>query len=90
MTTHLFKITTTRDDVQVGWAGDEVGEALQSLSRALIDEPVMLWQYAVRRGEAGLEVAPHRQIALFRNGVLRIEPAPAEHPIVAIPPRNRG
>ena len=86
MTTHLFMITTTRDDVQVGWNGDDRDSALQSLVDALVaSETTLLWQYAVSRGQNGVEVAPIRKVAVFKGAIIRAESVSTDQPVVALP-----
>lgn len=85
MPTHLFKITNSRDDVQVGWSGDDRDSALDSLVEALAqNETNILWQYAVTRGASGPEVAPLRKIAFFRAGIVRVEPVATDQSIVEL------
>jgi len=86
MTTHLFMTTTTRDDVQVGWSGDDRDSALESLEGALVaSETTLLWHYAVERGESGLQVPSVRKVALFRGAIIRAEAVSTDPPIVAPP-----
>jgi hypothetical protein len=86
MATHLFEITMARDEIQVGWNGEDRDAALESLARNLAaGEPEFLWQYAVTRGASGPEVAPIRRVAFFPRHVVRVAPVRAEHPIVDLP-----
>lgn len=86
MATHLFEITTTRDEVQVGFAGADPERAFEALLQAIAAaDPVLLWHYAVARGAGGPEVRPVRRIAVFRRGLVRVSPVAATHPVVDLP-----
>ena len=76
----LFKVVSPRDDVVVGIEAAQLGAgatpAVQRLAAMLADKgQLTLWQYASQHGEGGALVqAPLRQIVVFKNDLLRIEP----------------
>lgn len=76
----LFKVVSPRDDVVVGIEAAQLGAgatpAVQRLAAMLADKgQLTLWQYASQHGEGGgLVQAPLRQIVVFKNDLLRIEP----------------
>ena len=78
----LFKMVSPRDDVVVGIEAAQLGAgagatpAVQRLAAMLADKgQLTLWQYASQHGEGGALVqAPLRQIVVFKNDLLRIEP----------------
>jgi hypothetical protein len=76
----LFKVVSPRDDVVVGIESAQLGTGttppVQRLAAMLADKgQLTLWQYASQHGEGGALVqAPLRQIVVFKNDLLRIEP----------------
>ncbi|MDQ0014948.1 hypothetical protein J2W23_003347 [Variovorax boronicumulans] len=76
----LFKVVSPRDEVVVGIEAAQLGAGtappVQRLAAMLADKgQLTLWQYASQHGEGGALVqAPLRQIVVFRNELLRIEP----------------
>lgn len=76
----LFKVVSPRDDVVVGIESAQLGAGapppVQRLAAMLAEKgQLTLWQYASQHGEGGALVqAPLRQIVVFRNELLRIEP----------------
>ncbi|MBJ2159626.1 hypothetical protein JC881_27885 [Variovorax sp. IB41] len=76
----LFKVVSPRDDVVVGIEAAQLGAGaappVQRLAAMLADKgQLTLWQYASQHGEGGALVqAPLRQIVVFKNDLLRIEP----------------
>jgi len=76
----LFKVVSPRDDVVVGIEAAQLGAGatppVQRLAAMLAEKgQLTLWQYASQHGEGGALVqAPLRQIVVFRNELLRIEP----------------
>lgn len=86
----LFKVVSPRDEILVGLTEPELA-ALQGASPAealartiAADGQMTLWQYSVRRGEAGqLVMAPLAKVSLMAAGIVRIEPYQPAHPVVA-------
>jgi hypothetical protein len=78
----LFKVVSPRDDVVVGIEAAQLGAGatppVQRLAAMLAEKgQLTLWQYASQHGEGGALVqAPLRQIVVFKNDLLRIEPYP--------------
>ena len=76
----LFKVVSPRDEVVVGIESAQLGAGatppVQRLAAMLAEKgQLTLWQYASQHGEGGALVqAPLRQIVVFRNELLRIEP----------------
>jgi hypothetical protein len=76
----LFKVVSPRDDVVVGIEAAQLGAGatppVQRLAAMLAEKgQLTLWQYASQHGEGGALVqAPLRQVVVFRNELLRIEP----------------
>ena len=76
----LFKVVSPRDDIVVGIEAAQLGAgttpAVQRLAAMLADKgQLTLWQYASQHGEGGALVqAPLRQVVVFKNELLRIEP----------------
>jgi hypothetical protein len=76
----LFKVVSPRDDIVVGIESAQLGTgaapAVQRLAALLAEKgQLTLWQYASQKDASGALVqAPLRQIVVFRNELLRIEP----------------
>jgi hypothetical protein len=76
----LFKVVSPRDDVVVGIEAVQLGAgatpAVQRLAAMLAEKgQLTLWQYASQKDASGALVqAPLRQIVVFKNELLRIEP----------------
>jgi hypothetical protein len=76
----LFKVVSPRDDVVVGIEAAQLGAgatpAVQRLAAMLAEKgQLTLWQYASQKDASGALVqAPLRQIVVFKNELLRIEP----------------
>jgi hypothetical protein len=76
----LFKVVSPRDDVVVGIEAAQLGTgatpAVQRLAAMLAEKgQLTLWQYASQKDASGALVqAPLRQIVVFKNELLRIEP----------------
>jgi hypothetical protein len=76
----LFKVVSPRDDVVVGIEAVQLGTgatpAVQRLAAMLAEKgQLTLWQYASQKDASGALVqAPLRQIVVFKNELLRIEP----------------
>lgn len=83
----LFKVVSPRDEVVVGIEAAQLGAGtappVQRLAAMLAEKgQLTLWQYASQHGEGGALVqAPLRQIVVFRNELLRIEPYSTPLPI---------
>lgn len=83
----LFKVVSARDEVIVGadaaMLGAGSGPAVERLAAQLAAKgQLTLWQYASHKDAAGALVqAPLRQIVVFRNDALRIEPYATPLPI---------
>lgn len=76
----LFKVVSPRDDIVVGIEAAQLGAGaalpVQRLAAMLAEKgQLTLWQYASLKDASGALVqAPLRQIVIFRNELLRIEP----------------
>ena len=76
----LFKVVSPRDDIVVGIEAAQLGTGtappVQRLAAMLAEKgQLTLWQYASHKDASGALVqAPLRQIVVFRNELLRIEP----------------
>ena len=87
MTTQLFKIITSKDEIVIGMKPEDMeamgGSDAPAIGRKLVVEGSLgLWQYAVRRGGDGsLEQAPLRLISVLAHDSLRIEPYASPLPI---------
>ena len=85
----LFKIISPRDDIVVGIDTAQLGGGdapeLQRLASLLADKgQLTLWQYASQKDAGGALVqAPLRQVAVFKNELLRIEPYASPLPVKA-------
>ncbi|RYF80098.1 MAG: hypothetical protein EOO29_15045 [Comamonadaceae bacterium] len=85
----LFKIISSRDDIVVGIDTAQLGGGdapeVQRLAALLADKgQLTLWQYASQKDADGALVqAPLRQVAVFRNDALRIEPYITPLPVKA-------
>ncbi|BEP39624.1 hypothetical protein GmRootV15_02130 [Variovorax sp. V15] len=83
----LFKVVSARDEVIVGadaaMLGAGAGPAVERLATQLAAKgQLTLWQYASSKDAGGALVqAPLRQIVVFRNDALRIEPYATPLPI---------
>jgi len=79
-TVRLFKVVSPRDDIVVGIESGQLGAGsapdVQRFAALLADKsPLTVWQYASQKDAGGALVqAPLRQVALFKNELLRIEP----------------
>lgn len=85
----LFKIVSPRDEIVVGveaaQLGSGAGPAVQRLAEMLAAQgQLTLWQYASQKDASGALVqAPLRQVAVFKNELLRIEPYTTPLPVKA-------
>jgi len=76
----LFKLVSPKDEIIVGveaaQLGTGAGPGVQRLAELLAAKgQLTLWQYASQKDAAGALVqAPLRQVAVFKNDLLRIEP----------------
>lgn len=76
----LFKVVSPRDDIVVGIEAAQLGAGtappVQRLAAMLAEKgQLTLWQYASHKDASGALVqAPLRQIVIFKNELLRIEP----------------
>ncbi|RTD92765.1 hypothetical protein EJO68_16125 [Variovorax atrisoli] len=83
----LFKVVSPRDEVIVGadaaLLGAGSGPAVERLATQLAAKgQLTLWQYASSKDAGGALVqAPLRQIVVFKNDALRIEPYATPLPI---------
>ncbi|RSZ38476.1 MULTISPECIES: hypothetical protein [unclassified Variovorax] len=83
----LFKVVSSRDEVIVGadaaLLGAGSGPAVERLAAQLTAKgQLTLWQYASSKDAGGALVqAPLRQIVVFKNDALRIEPYATPLPI---------
>lgn len=83
----LFKVVSARDEVIVGadaaMLGAGSGPAVERLATQLVAKgQLTLWQYASHKDAGGALVqAPLKQIVVFRNDALRIEPYATPLPI---------
>jgi hypothetical protein len=85
----LFKIVSPRDEIVVGVDAEQLGGStpdVQRLAAALADKgQLTLWQYASQKDANGALVqAPLRQVAVFKNELLRIEPYSTPLPVKAL------
>jgi hypothetical protein len=76
----LFKLVSPKDEIVVGvdsaQLGTGSGPGVQRLAELLAARgQLTLWQYASQKDAGGALVqAPLRQVAVFKNDLLRIEP----------------
>ena len=84
----LFKVVTVRDEITVGFTGDELAALGTAPALELVADRlaragyVVTWQYASGRGADGsLRQVPVRRIALYSGGVVRVEPLKTDQPI---------
>ena len=76
----LFKLVSPKDEIVVGVEAAQLGAGsgpgVQRLAELLAAKgQLTLWQYASQKGADGALVqAPLRQVAVFKNDLLRIEP----------------
>lgn len=76
----LFKVVSPRDDIVVGIEAAQLGAGaappVQRLAAMLAEKgQLTLWQYASQKDASGALVqAPLKQIVVFKNELLRIEP----------------
>lgn len=75
----LFKVITSRDEIVIGLAGDELRQMdgnAGGVARTLVARrSLTVWKYAVRKAANGdLEQAPLQKIGLISSESLRIEP----------------
>jgi hypothetical protein len=88
-TVRLFKVVSPRDDIVIGIEAGQLGAGstpeVQRFAALLADKsPLTVWQYASQKEAGGALVqAPLRQVALFKNELLRIEPYTTPLPIKA-------
>ncbi|MFV0674940.1 hypothetical protein [Variovorax sp. tm] len=86
----LFKVVSSRDEVIVGadaaLLGAGSGPAVERLATQLAAKgQLTLWQYASSKDAGGALVqAPLRQIVVFKNDALRIEPYATPLPILPL------
>jgi hypothetical protein len=86
-TVKLFKIVSPKDEVVVGidaaQLGSGAGPEVQRFAALLADKsPLTVWQYASHQEAGGTLVqAPLRQVAIFRNDLLRVEPYSSPLPV---------
>jgi len=86
----LFKVVSPRDEVIVGadaaLLGAGSGPAVERLATQLgAKGQLTLWQYASSKDAGGALVqAPLRQIVVFKNDALRIEPYATPLPILPL------
>ena len=87
----LFKLVSPRDEVIVGADAAQLGPgsnpAVERLAAQLAAKgQLTLWQYASQKDASGALVqAPLKQIVVFRNELLRIEPYAT--PLATQPPK---
>jgi hypothetical protein len=83
----LFKVVSPRDEVIVGVEASQLGAgsnpAVERLAAQLAAKgQLTLWQYASHKDAGGALVqAPLKQIVVFRNELLRIEPYSSPLPV---------
>ena len=83
----LFKVVSPRDEIVVGIEAAQLGAGatppVQRLAASLADKgQLTLWQYASHKDTDGTLVqAPLRQVVVFKNELLRIEPYATPLPI---------
>ncbi|MSO76600.1 MAG: hypothetical protein EXQ87_06775 [Alphaproteobacteria bacterium] len=77
----LLKVIGAKDETVIGATKEDAerhgaANALEAIARELEKvSHMVVWQYAVRRTASGAsEYAAFRRVALFKQGVLRIEP----------------
>jgi len=86
----LFKLVSPRDEIVVGVEAAQLGAgsgpAVQRLAELLAAKgQLTLWQYASQKDASGALVqAPLRQVAVFKNELLRIEPYTTPLPVKAL------
>ncbi|MGN8080276.1 hypothetical protein [Variovorax sp. 22077] len=86
----LFKVVSPRDEVIVGadaaLLGAGSGPAVERLATQLAAKgQLTLWQYASSKDAGGALVqAPLRQIVVFKNDALRVEPYATPLPILPL------
>ncbi|RYF66726.1 MAG: hypothetical protein EOO22_20565 [Comamonadaceae bacterium] len=92
-TVKLFKIVSPKDEVVVGinsaQLGSGSGPEVQRFAALLADKsPLTVWQYASHQEAGGTLVqAPLRQVAIFKNDLLRVEPYSSPLPVRPIAAR---
>lgn len=85
----LFKVVSARDEIVVGVEASQLGAGtgpeVGRLAAALADKgQLTVWQYASHKDASGALVqAPLRQVAIFKNDMVRIEPYSTPLPIQA-------
>ena len=85
----LFKVVSPRDDIVVGIQVVQLGGGsapeVQRFAALIQDKsPLTVWQYASQKESGGALVqAPIRQVALFKNELVRIEPYSTPLPVKA-------
>ena len=82
----LFKVVSPRDEIVVGIEAVQLGGGGPDVQRfaTLVQDksPLTVWQYASQKDMAGALVqAPIRQVALFKNELVRIEPYSTPLPV---------
>ncbi|MDR6535805.1 hypothetical protein [Variovorax soli] len=83
----LFKVVSPRDDIVVGIEAVQLGsgstpEVQRFAALVQAKSPLTVWQYASQKDAGGALVqAPIRQVALFGNELLRVEPYSTPLPI---------
>jgi hypothetical protein len=92
MTVTLFKIITSKDEVEIGLTENELkgfgsGPDIEVLAKKLAaDGQITVWQYVQRAPDSSTAHMPLKRIAIFKTDTLRIEPFnPA--PLKAVPPQ---
>jgi hypothetical protein len=83
----LFKLVSARDEIVIGveaaQLGTGAGPDVGRLASALADKgQLTVWQYASQKDASGALVqAPLRQVAIFKNDTVRIEPYSTPLPV---------
>lgn len=83
----LFKAVSPRDDIVVGIESAQLGAGttppVQRLAAMLADKgQLTLWQYASQHDAGGALVqAPLKQVVIFKNELLRLEPYATPLPV---------
>ena len=83
----LFKLVSARDEIVIGveaaQLGTGAGPDVGRLASALADKgQLTVWQYASQKDAGGALVqAPLRQVAIFKNDTVRIEPYSTPLPV---------
>jgi len=83
----LFKLVSARDEIVVGVEASQLGAGsgpeVGRFASALADKgQLTVWQYASHKDASGALVqAPLRQVAIFKNDTVRIEPYSTPLPI---------